>query len=883
MSQQRYEPVFSIASPVEIEQTVHQLEAIRDEFLTHGDLKQRTPRRLILESWYRCRQMQVDADRQQTAFPILKQDQLVELREVDESLIRAVQPVLVRLAHIMGEVGYVVALANAGGWLLEVIGNVALRRKLAQAGLIPGSNWSEVAAGTNGLGTALATGHVTQIMAGEHYCGGWRDISCTAAPIRHPLSGEILGALDLTGDYWLTRPFLPGFLVTATLEIEQGLRAILTAHPDQNHQPSSQFGNRYIPKYLISSETAHMKNNPPAIPPQGIASPKRIAKDRLFSHLHFKERRARNAERLAAATGMISASLDLTATIEQVARQMAHILELDCAAVCLFDENGAIATSHVWSKNRYLLPQRELILKMLLHSGEDIGLIRERGEPVLYNDLLASGQLSPLDATQADIRAIALLPLAAPREVIGFVAAPRGLSVEWTADEVRLGLTLATHAATALENARLFATLQQHNQYVEALNELSRFLQILPDPIQCLDSVLRQIVSIMGLDIGLIVCLDGDSANPAVVAYFGLTALNVEELGARFDKLSHEIIFSHQAVSICLRREGEADQAQLLRVLGCCDLIAAPLMTDGTVVNILLVGSYNHHCLGDEQLRLFRSMAHQLALTLKNAQLLRSTSEIAALREADRLKSEFLAAISHDLRSPLTAIHTSLESMLETNAASPLPEQQYLLHHVNGQVSRLSRLVDQLLDLSRLEAGAFPLDRDWVDLAAVMEDVIAKFDLFYSHYPVERRLAANLPLQYVDAASISQVVWNLLENTAKYAPPDMPIRVEACWTGQEVLIRVADRGKSIPASEREKIFQHFYRLKQHQQPHTPGSGLGLAICRGIVEAHGGRIWAEAGGDGGNVFCIALPPAAADSADFEELVTREFQASSTPTD
>jgi len=135
---------------------------------------------------------------------------------------------------------------------------------------------------------------------------------------------------------------------------------------------------------------------------------------------------------------------------------------------------------------------------------------------------------------------------------------------------------------------------------------------------------------------------------------------------------------------------------------------------------------------------------------------------------------------------------------------------------------------------------------------------------------VERDLAADLPLQYVDPVRLAQVLWNLLENALKYASSCTSIKVEARWKRNEILIGVADHGPGIPADEREKIFQHFYRLERDQRTHTRGSGLGLAICQGIVQAHGGRIWVEDQPEGGSVIRFALPLHMASLTELEPL-------------
>ena len=178
--------------------------------------------------------------------------------------------------------------------------------------------------------------------------------------------------------------------------------------------------------------------------------------------------------------------------------------------------------------------------------------------------------------------------------------------------------------------------------------------------------------------------------------------------------------------------------------------MAVPLLAGKTILGVLLVGSHSPRGLTDEDLALFTTIGQQLGLTLKNAQLLRSATEMDALREADRLKSGFIAAVSHDLRSPLTAIRASVESLLDRREIQLAWEQDHLLHNIAGQTSRLGRLVDQLLDLSRIEASALPLDHEWIDLPVLIADTIAKFVGTSAACRVEQDLPADLPLLYVD-------------------------------------------------------------------------------------------------------------------------------------
>src|SRR5881227_2555398 len=227
MTKQLYRVNLSIASPLEIERTARQLRAIREGFLTTGGLATHSPRSLILESWQRCHAMNVNPSRRFAPLAVARESQLYQLREANELLIRATHSVMGRLTDFLAGSGYVIVLSDVKGCLLDVLGDAGIRRRLARIDFVPGGNWSEAAAGTNAIGTALADGHVVQLMAAEHYCDGWQDFTCTAAPIRHPVTSQVIGVLNVTGDYRLIRSHLTSLLATAALEVEQGLRTLL--------------------------------------------------------------------------------------------------------------------------------------------------------------------------------------------------------------------------------------------------------------------------------------------------------------------------------------------------------------------------------------------------------------------------------------------------------------------------------------------------------------------------------------------------------------------------------------------------------------------------------------------------------------------------------
>src|SRR2546423_8238065 len=230
MTNQRYNVGLSIASRSEIEHTARQLTMVRNEFLTTGILTLRTPRSIILSSWQRCNVLQVNPARRYAPLAVARESQLQNLREANEILVRATRSVLDYLSDFLAASGYVVVLSDAKGRLLDVVGDATIRRRLARIDFVPGGDWSEAAAGTNAFGTALPDGHRVQLMPAEHYCDGWQDLTCTAAPIRHPFTGEVMGGLDVTGDYRLIRSFLTSTLAEAALDASQQVQTLLTAN-----------------------------------------------------------------------------------------------------------------------------------------------------------------------------------------------------------------------------------------------------------------------------------------------------------------------------------------------------------------------------------------------------------------------------------------------------------------------------------------------------------------------------------------------------------------------------------------------------------------------------------------------------------------------------
>lgn len=226
----------------------------------------------------------------------------------------------------------------------------------------------------------------------------------------------------------------------------------------------------------------------------------------------------------------------------------------------------------------------------------------------------------------------------------------------------------------------------------------------------------------------------------------------------------------------------------------------------------------------------------------------------AELEQNDRVRRDLVANVSHELRTPLSALQAHLENIVD-GVEEADPE---VLRMMLAQTERLGRMVSQLLDLSRLESGTIPLHTERVPLRPLLEQAVGETRLGRPELDV--RLAvepADLTVE-ADAERVHQVVANLLENAARYAPADTPIDVRGTTRGGEVVIEVADAGPGIPAEQAARIFERFYRADEARAADGAGAGLGLAIAQWIVDLHGGRIHAEPRRPQGCRMVVELP-------------------------
>jgi two-component system, OmpR family, sensor histidine kinase KdpD len=281
-----------------------------------------------------------------------------------------------------------------------------------------------------------------------------------------------------------------------------------------------------------------------------------------------------------------------------------------------------------------------------------------------------------------------------------------------------------------------------------------------------------------------------------------------------------------------------------------------PLRASGHLVGVLgVMPSDPRRFQGPAQRQLLEAFADQVALALERMTLERQTQQTQVEIEAERLRTALLSSLSHDLRTPLAGITGSATSLLQDRSMRDEVRRD-LLQTIVEEAQRMNRLIGNLLDMIRVETQTLVVQKEWQPLEEPIGVALIRLDERLQGREVQVQLPPDLPLVPLDGLLIEEVLINLLENAVKYTPAGSPITISARADNETVTVDVADRGPGLPPGEEARIFEKFYRSVG--APPGGGVGLGLTICRGIVQAHGGRIWAENRPNGGAVFRFTLP-------------------------
>lgn len=431
----------------------------------------------------------------------------------------------------------------------------------------------------------------------------------------------------------------------------------------------------------------------------------------------------------------------------------------------------------------------------------------------------------------------------------------------WTGDDIRLAEGVARELRVALETARLLESRERESNRLMALHRASTELATHTDSHTVIQSILRNATTLLGGGSGSFFRWDPEAGLLRRVQTWQTpdvdTSMDVRPgeglAGLAFAEAKPVIINDYQSSNL-IRRRG--------RDRGLRAGLGVPLIPSGKPLGVLLISSYDETTqFSEDDARLLDLFGDQAAAALMTAEAFEEQGKaVAELERVSKVKSEFVAIVSHEFRTPLTGIQGFSEMMRDEDLN--LEEMKEYATDINKDARRLNRLVNEMLDLSRMESGRIQLSIEEIDLNALVQDVATSMQPNAPKHQFTLRLDQSLSHLMVDRDKITQVITNLASNAVKYAPDGGEIVLMTRAEGNLAHLMVADNGIGMPKDMLEHVFEPYSRVEHGPARVISGTGLGLPIARQIVKLHGGRIWAESVEGKGSTFHCLIPIGAA---------------------
>jgi signal transduction histidine kinase len=405
-----------------------------------------------------------------------------------------------------------------------------------------------------------------------------------------------------------------------------------------------------------------------------------------------------------------------------------------------------------------------------------------------------------------------------------------------------------------------------------ATSEILRVIASSPTDIQpVLAAVVESAARLCNATDGLIARIDGDVLIPGVAKYGSLPVPEARRISR--DTPVGRAILERKTIHVHdLKAEVETeflDSKPRQVISGARTLLTTPLLPKGRAFGAIVIRRMEVRPFSDKQIELLRTFADQAVIAIDNVRLLQEIQEKSReleaanerLKELDQLKSDFVSNVSHELRTPLTAIKGAVDLLLREVPGRLNESQTHYLTRVRSNTQHLAGLINDLLDLAKIEEGKVELKGARVSVGGLVHEVMETVKPLAAEKPVllEVKLPEPSVLVWADRDKVTQVLMNLIGNAIKFTPPQGRITVSASRGGAEwAQVSVNDSGPGISAEECQKIFQKFYQVSEDGGPKPKGTGLGLAIAKSLVELHGGKIWVESEPGRGSTFSFTLP-------------------------
>ena len=410
-----------------------------------------------------------------------------------------------------------------------------------------------------------------------------------------------------------------------------------------------------------------------------------------------------------------------------------------------------------------------------------------------------------------------------------------------------------------LENHRLLDELERHNRVANTLLSVSQAVSQSLNLQEIIDAALERVSQCIGLEVSFVYLSRNDKL--LLMGHHGLSLRIAGNLPKEIAKDSSTIgsIFSQGSPLVIEELANHpGDDLGFLKGGGYHSFAGVPLMVLRESIGVLGVATSFAHYFSPVNIELLTGMGREIAIAVRNAQLYEEASSSKALRELDTMRTEFLANVSHELRTPLAVIKGSANSLLQPDVIFDEETRREFLVSIDKDADTLTHLVDDLLMMSRLEAAALEVNRKPRSLAEIFDTVKDRLESLTIKHRLRINIPEGTPPVVADDVRIGEVLTNLVDNAVKFSDDSTMIKIEVRRALNEVIISVTDEGIGIPPELHEKVFERFFQGNGRKTSRRKGTGLGLAICRGIIEAHGGKIWVESKPGRGSKFSFSLP-------------------------
>jgi GAF domain-containing protein len=592
-----------------------------------------------------------------------------------------------------------------------------------------------------------------------------------------------------------------------------------------------------------------------------------------LEHAHLYSQAQRRIDELATFHDIVlqlNSPLKLNTVLDVITESAMKLIDATNLHIFLYDQatQGFTAGSALWRDGR-----RHTAVAKLRSSGQGLtATVVKQGQPIVINDAASHPFYQSPEAKAWGIYAIAGFPLKYDQQIIG-VFTVTYLHPHTFSDEELLVLNLlAEQAAVAVHNAALYSESERRLRDMQALVELAK--QVTGD--LHLESVLQTTVQnlrrLLNARASTITMLSEDGEELIVKAADGV---DPEFMNARMkleDSISGKVLKESRLI---YTRDSLTDPEFLFFDLVVRSLLVVPLIVRDSAIGTLTVDSAHPNAFAESDIQLMTIAAAQVSVAISNARLFEEVEDRAEelavayeeLKESDRLKDELVQNVSHELRTPLTFVKGYVDLLMDGDRGLLTPEQQEYLQIVADKTDDITRIIEDIITLQRIDSGNLQLER--LSMRDVLQTTVNNHSLVADKKGLTVELAPTTTRGWVhiDRQRINQVLDNLIGNAMKFSPDGGTIKVLLLEQDDDICVIVKDEGIGMPADKHQRIFERFYQIDGSSRRRFGGTGIGLAIVKRIIDAHQGKIWVESEINQGSSFYFTLPKAKADVGEF----------------